>query len=114
VTAVAARNATKSEPPSTLTLKQLAAQLADEHALSKSKSEALLGDLVTLVTSHLKQGTRLRLTGLGTLQVRQIAPRTGRNPATGETILIEARKRVTFRSAKELMDAIGGGSRDWP
>lgn len=90
----------------TVTLKHLAAQLAEEHQLSKKQSEATLGDLVNSITKHLKKGDRIRIGGLGILQVRKRAARIGRNPATGEQIQIKASKKVAFRAAKELKEAI--------
>lgn len=98
--------ATKAETPDTVTLKHLAAALADDHELSKKQTEAILGDLVTKVTNHLKNGDRVRIVGLGILQVRERAARVGRNPATGEQIEIKASKKIAFRPAKELKDAI--------
>jgi DNA-binding protein HU-beta len=82
-----------------ITLKHLAANLAEEHQLTKRAGEALLGDLVGLITKHLKKGERIRLAGLGILQVRKRAARRGRNPATGEAIKIKASKEVAFRAA---------------
>jgi DNA-binding protein HU-beta len=67
-----------------------------------------LGDLVDMVTKHLKKGERIRIGGLGILQVRKRAARMGRNPATGEPIQIKASKKVAFRAAKELKEAILG------
>jgi DNA-binding protein HU-beta len=90
----------------TVTLKHLAAQLAEDHEMAKKQSEAILGDLVTLVTKHLKKGDRVRLGGFGILQVRKRAARMGRNPATGEPIKIKASKKVAFRAAKELKESI--------
>ena len=90
----------------TVTLKHLAAQLAEEHQLSKKQSEAMLGDLVTTITNHLKKGDRIRIGGLGILQVRKRAARMGRNPATGEQIQIKASKKVAFRAAKELKESV--------
>jgi hypothetical protein len=52
---------------------------------------------VTLATRHLKRGDKIRLNGLGILQVRKRAARMGRNPATGEAIKINARKKIAFR-----------------
>ena len=52
-------------------LKHLAATLSDIHDLPKKQAEAVLGDLVTLATRHLKKGDKIRLTGLGILQVRK-------------------------------------------
>ena len=100
-----AKSAAKKSAP-TVTLKHLAAQLAEEHQLSKKQSEAMLGDLVTQITKHLKKGDRIRIGGLGILQVRKRAARMGRNPATGEPIQIKASKKVAFRAAKELKEAV--------
>ena len=66
----------------------------------------MLGDLVMLATRHLKRGDKIRLTGLGILQVRKRAARMGRNPATGEAIKIKASKKFAFRPAKELKEAV--------
>ncbi len=92
----------KKATPTTVTLKHLAAALSEEHEMSKKQTEAVLGDLVTMVTKHLKKGERIRIVGLGILQVRKRAARMGRNPATGEAIHIKASKKVAFRAAKEL------------
>ena len=90
----------------TVSLKQLAASIAGEHEMPKKQAEAILGDLVSLVTKHLKKGDRIRLAGLGILVVRRRAARMGRNPATGEPIQIKASKKVAFRAAKELKESI--------
>ena len=96
----------KAAPQMTVTLKHLAAALSDSHDLPKKQAEAVLGDLVTLTTRHLKKGDKIRLTGLGILQVRKRAARMGRNPATGESIKIKASKKIAFRPAKELKEAV--------
>ena len=98
--------AKKSGSPTTVTLKHLAANLSESHEMSKKQTEAVLGDLVGLVTKHLKKGDRIRIGGLGILQVRKRAARMGRNPATGEPIQIKASKKVAFRAAKELKEAV--------
>ena len=54
-------------------LKHLAAALSDSHDLPKKQAEAVLGDLVTLTTRHLKKGAKIRLNGLGIPQVRKRA-----------------------------------------
>jgi DNA-binding protein HU-beta len=96
----------KPAPAPTVSLKQLAAELAGQHELSKKDAQAILDGFVGLVTKHLKKGNRLRLTGLGILQVRKRAARMGRNPATGEAIKIKASKKVAFRPSKELKEAV--------
>jgi DNA-binding protein HU-beta len=96
----------KAVPQITITLKHIAAELAEGHDLSKKVAEAVLGDFVTLVTQQLVKGDKIRLTGLGILQVRNRPPRTARNPATGEPIEVAASKKIGFRPAKELKAAL--------
>ena len=96
----------KAAAQATVTLKHLAAALAESHEVAKNQAEAMLNDLVALATRHLKKGDKIRLTGLGILQVRKRAARMGRNPATGEAIKIKASKKVAFRPAKELKEAV--------
>ena len=92
----------------TITLKQIAADLADKHEVSKKlMNEILSDDLVEALVNNLKKGNRVRLGGLGILQVKARAARTGRNPATGETIQIPAKKKIAFRPAKELKESVG-------
>ena len=96
----------KTAVQATVTLKHLAAALAEDHEMPRKQAEAVLGDLVTLTTKHLKRGDKIRLTGIGILQVRKRPARMGRNPATGEAIKIKASKKVAFRVAKELKEAV--------
>jgi DNA-binding protein HU-beta len=77
--------------PKAITTKELAYALAEQHQLT---------------TKHLKNGERVKIAGLGILQVRNRAARIGRNPATGEQIQIKASKKVAFRATKELKMAI--------
>jgi DNA-binding protein HU-beta len=98
--------AVKAAPQVTITLKQMAAELAEGHNLSKKVTTAVLTDLVTMATKHLAKGDKIRLTGLGILQVRAIPARMGRNPATGESIEIAASKKIAFRPAKELKESV--------
>jgi DNA-binding protein HU-beta len=90
----------------TVTLKHLAASVAEDNELSKKQAEAILGGLVGNIVKHLKKGERIRIGGLGILQVRKRAARMGRNPATGQPIQIKASKKVAFRASKELKEAI--------
>jgi DNA-binding protein HU-beta len=90
----------------TITLRHLAATLADSHGLPKSKTVDVLAGMVDAITGHLKKGRRIRFSGLGILQVRKRAARMGRNPATGEVIKIKASKKIAFRAAKELKESI--------
>ena len=98
--------AKKAATPATITLKHLAAAIAEDQELSKKQAESILTDTVSLITKHLKKGERIRIVGLGILQVRKRAARTGRIPSTGQPIPIKASKKVAFRPAKELSEAV--------
>ncbi len=90
----------------TIPLSKVAAELADKHDMSKKAVGELLGAFVDLTVKHLKKGNKVRVTGLGIFQVRKRQARMGRNPATGEAIKIKASKKLAFRAAKEVKDAI--------
>ena len=90
----------------TVTLKHIAAKLAERHDMPKKQAETILTDVIDTIVGHLKKGERIRMVGLGVLQVRKRAARMGRNPATGEPIQIKASKKVAFRASKELKEAV--------
>lgn len=96
----------KAAGPTTVTVKQIAADLAEKHDMPKRQVEALMNDLGEAFTTHLKKGNKIRYSGIGVLEVRSRAARTGRNPATGAEIQIPASKKIAFRPAKELKEAI--------
>ena len=99
--------AEKSAPKvDTVTLRHIGAALSEAHDIPKKQATAVLEDMVSLITKHLKRGDKIRIGGLGVLQVRKRPARMGRNPATGEQIKIKASKKVAFRPAKELKEAI--------
>lgn len=100
----AARKA--ASPAPVITLKQLAAELAAEHGMEKRDAQTLLTDVVGMLVQHLKAGDRLRMAGLGVLEIKDRPARAGRNPATGEVIQIAASRKVAFRAAKELKEAL--------
>jgi len=90
----------------TVTLKHLAVTLAQSHGIPKSQVNAMLTGMIKEITKHLKKGKRIRIGGLGILQVRKRPARMGRNPATGEAIKIKASKKIAFRAAKDLKEAV--------
>jgi DNA-binding protein HU-beta len=99
--------AEKSAPKvDTVTLRHIGAALAEAHEIPKKQGIAVLEDMVTMITKHLKRGDKIRIAGLGVLQVRKRPARMGRNPATGEPIKIKASKKVAFRASKDLKEAI--------
>jgi DNA-binding protein HU-beta len=102
----AAPVSSKSKAAKPVTSRMLAAALSEQHQLTKKQGLEMLEDLIVMITKHLKKGERVKIAGLGILQVRKRAARMGRNPATGEAIKIKASKKVAFRAAKDLKMAI--------
>ncbi len=102
----AATKASAAGTASVLTLRHLAEQLSEAHELPKRQANEMLTQVIEMIAKSLKKGEKIRLTGLGILQVRKRAARTGRNPQTGEPIKIKASKKIAFRPAKELKEAV--------
>lgn len=105
----AAKKATKrtaAKTPAVTTLKHIAADMAEEHEMSKKDAEMFLSEFIETIGDKLRRGEKIRLSGLGIFQVRNRPARMGRNPATGESIRIKASKKVAFRVAKDLKDSI--------
>jgi DNA-binding protein HU-beta len=89
-----------------ISLKNLAAEIAEKHELPKKQAETILNEVVASIGKQLKKGSKIRIAGLGILQVRKRAARMGRNPQTGEAIKIKASKKIAFRAAKELKESV--------
>ena len=105
VSKVAKKSAGTSASP-ILTLRHIAEQLSEAHELPKRQANEMLAQMIEMIAKSLKKGDKIRLSGLGILQVRKRAARTGRNPQTGEPIKIKASKKIAFRPAKELKEAV--------
>jgi DNA-binding protein HU-beta len=105
----AAKPAAKAAKPGkgdTVTLRHLGNAISESHNLPKKQANEILAEAIGMITTHLKKGARIRIGGLGILQVKKRPARMGRNPATGEQIKIKASKKVAFRAAKELKEAV--------
>lgn len=89
-----------------LTKSQLAASLADKAGLTKKQASEVLAILTELSYKHAKD--TFTLPGIGKLVLVNRKARLGRNPKTGESIKIPAKKVVKFRVAKAAKDAILG------
>ena len=85
---------------------ELVNAIAAKTGLSKKDSDAALAATVEAITEALKAGDKVALVGFGTFEVRERAARTGKNPATGETISIAACKAPAFKAGKALKDAV--------
>jgi len=89
-----------------MTQTQLVRELATECEVSNKQSRAFLDSLAAKAVAEVKKNGVFVLPGIGRLVRVDRKARTGRNPATGETIKIPAKKVVKFRVAKAAKDAI--------
>ena len=80
--------------------------IAQDADLSKADAGRALDAMTDSITKALKKGDTVSLIGFGTFSVKERAARTGRNPATGETIKIKASKTPSFKAGKGFKDAI--------
>ena len=97
----------KSKTPA-LTKAQLSELLFDQIGLNKRESKDMVEAFFDLVSERLVDGKDVKISGFGNFQIRTKAPRPGRNPRTGESIPIEARRVVTFHASHKLKELIQG------
>jgi len=90
---------------------ELIEQVAEAAGISKAQAGAAMDAFTDAVSSALQQGDRVTLVGFGTFSVSERAARNGRNPQTGETIKIKARKVPKFKAGKEFSDGLSGGKK---
>jgi DNA-binding protein HU-beta len=104
--AAAKRPNKKAAAPETITLRSVFEALAEGHQMPRKQAIGILAEMIETITNNLVKGNKIRISGLGILEVKNREARTGRNPATGESIQIPASKKIAFRAAKELKAAI--------
>ena len=89
-----------------ITKEQLISDIAEAIDTPKSTVRAALEQLSEIVSDALENSDEITLPGMGKLKVSERPARTGRNPQTGQTLQIAAKKVVKFVPAKALSDAI--------
>ncbi|HBI82451.1 integration host factor subunit alpha [Orrella sp. NBD-18] len=90
----------------TLTKAELAEMLFDRVGLNKREAKDIVDTFFEEIRDSLARGESVKLSGFGNFQVRNKPPRPGRNPKTGETIPIAARRVVTFHASQKLKGAV--------
>jgi integration host factor subunit alpha len=73
---------------------------------TKKESADMLETVLSIMKNTLESGEKLKISGFGNFEVKQKNDRRGRNPQTGETITIEARRVLTFKPSSLLKNAI--------
>ena len=80
------------------------AGVAEKAGLTRKQAEAAVAAFTQPVAEALKAGDKVQLMGFGTFEIKDRPARTGRNPATGESIEIAASKTPVFKAGKSLKD----------
>ena len=89
-----------------LTKDHLLSALAEANGYSRVQSVELVETLLEIIKSTLVSGEDVLISGIGKFCVREKRERRGRNPATGEEMMMKARRVVTFRCSRQLRDKI--------
>jgi DNA-binding protein HU-beta len=89
-----------------MTKAELIGQVAKEANITKVAAAKVIDSITDSITKDLKKGGRISLAGFGTFTVAKRKARTGRNPATGETIKIRAAKTPKFKPGRALKEAV--------
>ncbi|PTN11575.1 HU family DNA-binding protein [Nitrosomonas aestuarii] len=84
---------------------ELIEAIATRSKTTKAQTAEILNGMLEVVQKTLAGGNNVQLVGFGTFSVTQRASREGRNPATGKTMTIPAKKVVKFKAGKTLSDA---------
>ncbi len=89
-----------------MTKAELVDNVADKVNLTKKQTEAIVNILFNSITEALSDGDKVELRGFGSFRIRDRNPREGRNPKTGDTVHIPAKKVPFFKAGKELREMV--------
>lgn len=85
---------------------ELIAAMAAKAGMKKTDAQKALDAFIEVVSEELSAGEKVQLTGFGTFEVSERAAREGRNPQSGETMMIAASKSPKFKAGKVLKDKV--------
>jgi len=83
--------------------------VAESNGLTKQKASDTVETIIDLIKSRLESGEDVLISGFGKFCVNEKNKRRGRNPATGEDMMLKARKIVTFKCSGKLREKVNGG-----
>lgn len=98
-----------------MTKSELIEQIAAKHTqLSAKDIELAVKAIITYMADVLAEGGRIEIRGFGSFSLHYRAPRTGRNPKTGEPVVLSGKYVPHFKPGKELRDRVNGGMLQFP
>jgi len=91
-----------------LTKAQIVASVQEELHFSKSRSAEIIETILEIIKRTLENGDYVLISGFGKFCVKNKKERRGRNPATGEDLMLNPRKVVTFKCSGKLREKVNG------
>lgn len=85
---------------------ELVAAVAEKSGLTKKDAERVISATFETITTQLKAGEKVQISGFGIFEVKEREARVGRNPRTKEAIEIPASKAPAFKASKTLKDTV--------
>jgi nucleoid DNA-binding protein len=89
-----------------MTKADLVDEISERTGLTKKDVADTVDEFIRAVIGALKNGHHIEIRGFGTFRVKERKPRTARNPRTGETVPVPARKVPVFKVSKELKELV--------
>jgi integration host factor subunit alpha len=89
-----------------LTKQTIIEKISEKNNLSPSEAKKTIETLLKIMKSTLASGEDIMISGFGKFQANEKSPRKGRNPATGEDMILGGRRVVTFKCAGGLRDRV--------
>jgi integration host factor subunit alpha len=100
--------ASKEKHTMALTKAQIVEKIQNQTGFTKNRSSEIVETLLEIIKSTLASGEDVLISGFGKFCVRNKKERRGRNPATGDSMILDARKVVTFKCSGKLRDRVNG------
>ncbi|MEO5349955.1 MAG: integration host factor subunit beta [Magnetococcus sp. YQC-3] len=89
---------------------QLITLIAQQFKMTRNDAEAAVGAVFDSISGSLEAGRRVELRGFGSFGLKERRERTGRNPKSGESVVVGAKRVMFFKTGKELRERVDGGS----
>jgi integration host factor subunit alpha len=90
----------------TLTKADIVASIAEQNGLPKTKSSEIVETLLEIIKKFLESGEDVLISGFGKFCVKKKKERRGRNPSTGDDMMLAPRRTVTFKWSRKLKDKV--------
>jgi len=92
-----------------MTKSEIVEAIHTQVGFTKKRSAEVVSVVLDLIKDALERGEKVKISGFGNFEIRNKDPRKGRNPQTGEEIIISERRVLTFKPSQVLKERLNGG-----